>query len=70
MKKSEEGQTYIVKTMKLTGDTGAAEIGAKKEEVKKRRSEKNKLRRKMGENPAEPKYINTEIGVGYRMREE
>ena len=28
------------------------------------------IRRKMGENPAEPKYINTEIGVGYRMREE
>ena len=48
VKKSEEGQTYIVKTMKLTGDTGAAEIGAKKEEVKKRRSEKNKLRRLSG----------------------
>ena len=28
------------------------------------------IRRKMGENPAEPKYINTEVGVGYRMREE
>ncbi|MEY8339401.1 response regulator transcription factor [Lachnospiraceae bacterium 62-35] len=28
------------------------------------------IRRKMGENPADPKYINTEIGVGYRMREE
>ena len=28
------------------------------------------IRRKKGENPAEPKYINTEIGVGYRMREE
>ena len=26
-------------------------------------------RRKMEENPADPKYISTEIGVGYRMRE-
>ena len=28
------------------------------------------IRRKLEENPAEPKYIFTEIGVGYRMREE
>ena len=27
------------------------------------------IRRKMEENPADPKYISTEIGVGYRMRE-
>ena len=26
------------------------------------------IRRKLEENPAEPKYIFTEIGVGYRMR--
>lgn len=28
------------------------------------------IRRKLEENPAEPKYIFTEIGVGYRMRED
>ena len=28
------------------------------------------IRRKLEENPAEPRYIFTEIGVGYRMREE
>jgi len=27
------------------------------------------IRRKMENNPAEPKYIFTEIGVGYRMKE-
>lgn len=27
------------------------------------------IRRKLGENPADPRYILTEIGVGYRMRE-
>jgi two-component system KDP operon response regulator KdpE len=27
------------------------------------------IRRKLERNPAEPKYIFTEIGVGYRMRE-
>lgn len=27
------------------------------------------IRRKLEKNPAEPHYINTEIGVGYRMRE-
>ncbi len=28
------------------------------------------IRRKIEENPAEPKYIHTEVGVGYRMTEE
>ena len=28
------------------------------------------IRRKLEENPAEPQYIFSEIGVGYRMREE
>jgi two-component system KDP operon response regulator KdpE len=28
------------------------------------------IRRKIEENPAEPKYILTEVGVGYRMVEE
>jgi len=28
------------------------------------------IRRKIEENPGEPKYIYTEVGVGYRMREE
>jgi len=28
------------------------------------------IRRKIEENPAEPRYILTEVGVGYRMREE
>ena len=28
------------------------------------------IRRKIEENPGEPQYIYTEVGVGYRMREE
>jgi two-component system KDP operon response regulator KdpE len=28
------------------------------------------IRRKLEKNPAEPKYIVTEVGVGYRMIEE
>ena len=28
------------------------------------------IRRKLEENPAEPQYIMTEIGVGYRMADE
>jgi len=28
------------------------------------------IRRKLEKNPAEPRYIRTEIGVGYRMVEE
>jgi two-component system KDP operon response regulator KdpE len=28
------------------------------------------LRRKLGEDPSQPKYIITEIGVGYRMIDE
>ncbi|RGY97388.1 3'-5' exonuclease [Clostridium sp. AM58-1XD] len=45
VKKSEDGRIYFVKTMKFTGESGAAEIMTKKEEAKKRRNEKNKLRR-------------------------
>ena len=28
------------------------------------------IRRKLEKNPAEPKYILTEVGVGYRMKDE
>ena len=28
------------------------------------------IRRKLEKNPADPKYIFTEVGVGYRLREE
>jgi two-component system KDP operon response regulator KdpE len=28
------------------------------------------IRRKIEENPAEPRYIVTQVGVGYRMMEE
>ena len=28
------------------------------------------IRRKLGENPSEPKYIYTELGIGYRMLED
>ena len=28
------------------------------------------IRRKLGENPSEPKYIHTELGIGYRMLED
>jgi len=27
-------------------------------------------RRKLGENPSDPKYIHTELGIGYRMLED
>ena len=28
------------------------------------------IRRKLGENPSDPKYIHTELGIGYRMLED
>ncbi|MDY5985747.1 MAG: winged helix-turn-helix domain-containing protein, partial [Lachnoclostridium sp.] len=28
------------------------------------------IRRKIEENPAEPEYLFTEVGIGYRMRED
>ena len=28
------------------------------------------IRRKLGENPSEPKYVLTELGIGYRLLEE
>ena len=28
------------------------------------------IRRKLKENPSEPKYIHTELGIGYRMLED
>ena len=37
IKKSEHGKTYVVKTMRIVGEAGAAEIAAKKEEMKKRK---------------------------------
>ncbi|MEY8339400.1 3'-5' exonuclease [Lachnospiraceae bacterium 62-35] len=43
VKKSEEGHIYIVKIMKLTGESGAEEIAVKRDEARKRRRERNKL---------------------------
>lgn len=46
MKKLAEPQVFVVKTLKLTDEEGAAKILQRKEEVRKRRSERNKAKRK------------------------
>lgn len=45
MKRSDDGQVYVVKTSKLVGEDGAGQIYAKKEEAKKKRVEKTKHRK-------------------------
>lgn len=45
MKKTENGRLYVVKTMKLVDDEGARNLFEKKEELKKRRNEKHKIKR-------------------------
>ncbi len=45
MKKSEDGSFFAVKTTKLVGEDGAAQIEKKKEEAKKKRGERNKAKR-------------------------
>ncbi|MEL7610217.1 MAG: response regulator transcription factor [Bacillota bacterium] len=55
----------------LTRDTIIREIwGPYANEVQSLRVNMANIRRKIEENPAEPKYIITEVGVGYRMAEE
>lgn len=45
MKKTEGGQVYVVKTMKLVGEEGAQDIYDRKDDLKKRRNEKHKLKK-------------------------
>lgn len=45
MKKSEDGSFFAVKTTKLVDEEGAALVQRKKEEVKKKRTERNKAKR-------------------------
>lgn len=55
----------------LTHDAIIREIwGPYANEVQSLRVNMANIRRKIEENPAEPKYILTEVGVGYRMAEE
>lgn len=55
----------------LTRDAIIREIwGPYANEVQSLRVNMANIRRKIEENPAEPKYIITEVGVGYRMTEE
>lgn len=45
MKKADDGRVYVVKTMKLVDDDGAQSVYERKEELKKRRNEKHKMKR-------------------------
>lgn len=46
MKRTDEGLIYVVKTLKLVGDEGAELIFEKREEMRKRRNEKSRVRRR------------------------
>lgn len=48
MKKTGDGKVFVVKTLKLVGEDGADMIYQKREEIRKRRNEKNKIKRKNG----------------------
>lgn len=45
IKKVDETQVYVVKTLKLTDEAGAERILSRKEEVRKKRSERNKAKK-------------------------
>lgn len=45
MKKYENGQVYVVKTIKLIDEDGAQKVYERKDDLKKRRSKKNKLKK-------------------------
>ncbi|MEG0564920.1 MAG: 3'-5' exonuclease [Hungatella sp.] len=45
MKKADEGRVYVVKTMKLIDEASAREVYDRKADLKKRRTEKNKLKK-------------------------
>lgn len=45
MKKEEDGRVYAVKTMKMIGEEEAGKIYERKDDLKKRRSEKNRLKK-------------------------
>lgn len=45
MKRVDETQVYVVKTLKLTDEEGAGVIASRKEDARKRRSERNKAKR-------------------------
>lgn len=45
MKRNDDGRVYVVKTLKLVGTDGAELVYEKQEEAKKRRNERNKLRK-------------------------
>lgn len=46
VKKTGDGKVFAVKTLKLVGDEGADLVYKKKEEIRKRRNEKNRIKRK------------------------
>lgn len=46
IKKTQDGKVFAVKTLKLVGDDGADLIYKKKEEIRKRRNEKNRQKRR------------------------
>lgn len=45
MKKTDDGRIYVVKTIKMSSDEGANQIFQRKEDIKKKRTEKSRLRR-------------------------
>ncbi|WP_394524011.1 exonuclease domain-containing protein [Lacrimispora sp. JR3] len=54
LRRSDEGQVYVVKTMKLVGEEEIGEIFKKKEEAKKKRVEKTKVRKQNKKKGAQP----------------
>ena len=46
MKKVEEESVFVVKTLKLTDEEGAQNIIQRKEDVRKKRAERNRMKRR------------------------
>lgn len=47
MKKNDDGQVYVVKTIKLVDEQGAEEVFGRREELKKRRHDRSRLKKQM-----------------------
>lgn len=59
MKKVEEESVFVVKTLKLTDEEGAQNIIQRKEDVRKKRAERNRMKRRQKQ--AQKKTASTSI---------
>ena len=57
MKKVEEESVFVVKTLKLTDEEGAQNIIQRKEDVRKKRAERNRMKRRQKQ--AQKKAVST-----------